>query len=113
MGVTVRSLASQSLSVSGTASISYVPAAGKGAIVKSILLINTSATGATSFTATFQTGSKTVKICPGTMVIPQNGMLELTSEISLSYVDSTGDKVTITCTVGSMDCLISGIERDN
>jgi hypothetical protein len=113
MGLTVKSLGSQTLN-STTPSMSYTPAAGKGALVKSILLVNTAA-GASTATAVLQNGNSgsTFNICPPAISIPQGGMLELTAEISLSYIGSNGDKITITRNSGTIDCVVSGVERDN
>lgn len=100
MALTVKLLKDGALS--GTA-VTYSPGTGKGAVIKSIVLTNK--VGSVG-TATVKLASRDV--CPPGINIPGNGTLVLDFELTLS----NSDTLSITGT-GTVDCLVSGIERDN
>ena len=115
MAVTVKNLLATILpATSPNASSTYTPATGKGAVVKSILFVNNTGTAVGVYAQLKKDATTTVNLCPPGMQVPANTNVTLDTEITLSYVDANGNALQIYATAGSaIDCVVSGIERDN
>lgn len=82
----------------------YSPGAGKGAVVKSIVVTNKgTVAGTTSITLTGR------NLCPPNISIPAKCSLILDSEVTLSDSDS----LSIIGSGTDIEFLVSGIERNN
>lgn len=108
MALTVYSLLAQTLPLSGTPA-SFTPGSGKGAVIKSILFVNTTGTAIT-VTGKLNKASSSANVCPPAMSVPGLSSVSLDTELTLSDSDS----LTFFASVNpGLDCIVSGMVRDN
>ena len=94
----------------------YVVPVNKAAIVKTIRLINT---GSSSVTVNLfvrrGSGGTSYRIAPKDLSLPGGGAFIDDSELTLEGLTATGDSDRVRGIVsssGTVDCVISGVERD-
>jgi hypothetical protein len=115
MAVQIKSLARNTLPTPSEADLYAVPA-GKSAIVKSLRLVNTGTStavvnlwfrrGTSSSGTSYRIIPKDLNLAPGAAFVDD-------SELTLEYVDSSNiDRIRGAVASGTVDYVISGIERD-
>ena len=113
MALTLKNLVAATLSTSGAPS-TYAPQAGKGAAIKSILFVNKTVNPIGVYALLKKDASTTVNLCPPGMQVPGNTNVTLDTEITMSYIDANGNQLQLYASaINSIDCVVSGIERDN
>lgn len=114
MALTVKSLIATTLpNGAADAGSTYSPGTGMGAVIKSILFVNTHTgpRGVTGklFRNTTPPAAATANLCPPAMSIPAGSSISLDTEITLSGAD----QVKFWADGGNVDCIVSGMERTN
>jgi hypothetical protein len=115
MAIQIKSLARNTLPTPSEADLYAVPA-GKAAIVKSVRLVNTGSSSAV-VNLWFRRGTSgagtSYRIVPKDLTLPPGGAFIDDSELTLEYVDSSNiDRIRGAVASGTVDYVISGIERD-
>ena len=115
MAVTIKSLAKGTLPTA-EGDVYTVPL-NKTAIVKSIRLVNTHATATATVNMFVRrgTGGTSYRIAPKDMILPAGMAFVDESEITLEGLAATTEQDRVRAVVNSgatVDCVISGVERD-
>jgi len=92
----------------------YAPPAGRSALIKNIILVNKSG-GTVNVHLRLRQSSGSIYF-----LVPYNGLpvgantrLVLSEEITMSYVNGTGDALQMwASSFGAIDAIVNGIERD-
>jgi len=114
MSLTIKQLATVQLGTTSNQPV-YRPAAGKSALVKTIILANRSTTTAVTVHVTIRTSANNqLYLHPSAVQIAANARLVLADDITLSNVNATGDVLEMWAGAsgGPVDVSINGVERD-